>query len=160
MNVRRKTPPAQRHPAYDGHNRFLPYVLNRVTSRLNVDFQTALRQRGLTLTHWRVLAFLNETDGLGVSALADYTVTDQSTLSRALQQMETIGLVERRTGTADSRFVEVHITATGRRMFAEIIPLALRLRDRALDGLAEVDRERLLDLLSRILDNLQSPPES
>lgn len=140
---------------YGGHNRFLPYVLNRVTNRLNADFQSALRKRGMTLTHWRVLAFLDETDGLGVSALADYTVTDQSTLSRALQQMERLGLVERRAGASDNRFVEVHVTARGRALFAEIIPLALQLRDRALDGLAETDREHLLDLLSHILDNLQ-----
>lgn len=156
MNARRKATPAEGKLAYDGHNRFLPYVLNRVTSRLNTDFQAALRHRGMTLTHWRVLAFLNETDGLGVSALADFTVTDQSTLSRALQQMERKALVERRPGAADNRFVEVHITATGRRLFADIVPLALQLRDRALDGLAADDREHLLDLLSRILDNLQT----
>jgi DNA-binding MarR family transcriptional regulator len=156
MSASRKAKPAPGSATYDGHNRFLPYVLNRVTSRLNADFQTALRQRDMTLTHWRVLAFLNETDGLGVSALADYTVTDQSTLSRALQQMEKNRLVERRAGAADNRFVEVHITATGRQLFADIIPLALQLRDRALEGLADADREHLLDLLSRILDNLQS----
>ncbi|MCF8200210.1 MAG: MarR family transcriptional regulator [Sulfuritalea sp.] len=141
--------------AYSGHSRFLPYVLNRVTNRLNADFQTALRERGLTLTQWRVLAFLNEADGLGVSALGDCTVTDQSTLSRALQQMERQGLVERLTDPADKRFVEVHVTSRGQILFGEILPLALQLRDRALDGLAETDRERLLDLLSQILDNLQ-----
>lgn len=156
MNTRQKRSPRSKSAEYSGHNRFLPYVLNRVTNRLNADFQTALRERGMTLTHWRVLAFLNETDGLGVSALADFTVTDQSTLSRALQQMERRGLVERRASAADNRFVEVHITARGRALFAEIIPLALQLRDRALAGLADTDRERLLDLLSHILDNLQS----
>lgn len=156
MTARRKTTKSRGgNNDYSGHNRFLPYVLNRVTNRLNADFQTALRGRGMTLTHWRVLAFLDETDGLGVSALADRTVTDQSTLSRALQQMERRGLVERISNAADNRFVEVHITALGRALFAEIIPLALQLRDRALDGLADADRERLLDLLSHILTNLQ-----
>jgi DNA-binding MarR family transcriptional regulator len=154
LTARRKTKNGP-GDTYSGHNRFLPYVLNRVTNRLNADFQTALRKRGMTLTHWRVLAFLNETDGLGVSALGDRTVTDQSTLSRALQQMERQGLVERLANSADNRFVEVHVTTRGKVLFAEILPLALQLRDRALDGLAEADRERLLDLLSQILDNLQ-----
>jgi DNA-binding MarR family transcriptional regulator len=146
---------ARARAAYSGHNRFLPYVVNRVTNRLNADFQAALRQRGMTLTHWRVLAFLEETDGLGVSALADYTVTDQSTLSRALQQMERRGLVARRAGATDKRFIEVHISSRGRALFAQILPLALKLRDRALAGLTDADRDRLLDLLSRILVNLQ-----
>lgn len=155
MTAKRKNTRKPAGVEYKGHNRFLPYVLNRVTNRLNADFQAALRKRGMTLTHWRVLAFLNETDGLGVSSLADYTVTDQSTLSRALQQMERRNLVERRASATDSRFVEVHITSLGRALFAEIIPLALQLRNRALDGLADTEQERLLDLLSHILENLQ-----
>ena len=71
------------NPAYPGHHHFLPYLINRVTSFLNVEFQKVLDGYGLTLTHWRVLAFLAEQDGLSVSALADATVTEQSTLSNA-----------------------------------------------------------------------------
>lgn len=150
MSARRRPPRA----GYAGHNAFLPYVINRVTSRLNVDFQAELRARDMTLTHWRVLAFLAETDGLGVSALADYTVTDQSTLSRALQQMERLGLVERRVPAHDNRYVEIHVTARGRALFAEILPIALALRDRALAGLSASEQENLLDLLRRVLANL------
>jgi len=143
-----------RRGGYAGHNAFLPYVINRVTSQLNVDFNAGLRVRDMTLTHWRVLAFLTETDGLGVSALADYTVTQQSTLSRALQQMERLGLVERRTQAGDNRLVGIHITAKGRTLFAEILPLALQLRDRALAGLSAAEQQTLVELLQRVLANL------
>jgi DNA-binding MarR family transcriptional regulator len=150
MSVAKNGPSA----GYAGHNAFLPYVINRVTSRVNVDFQDGLRARSMTLTHWRVLAFLSETDGLGVSALADYTVTQQSTLSRALQQMERLGLVERRTQGDDNRLVRIQITAGGRALFADILPLALQLRDRALAGLSAAEQQTLLDLLQRVLLNL------
>ena len=53
---------------YQGHETFMPYVLNRTTGAVNADFQVVLRNHGMTLLHWRVLAFLRETDGLGISA--------------------------------------------------------------------------------------------
>jgi DNA-binding MarR family transcriptional regulator len=69
--------------------------------------------------------------------------------------MERQGLVERLASAADNRFIEVHVTTRGQVLFADILPLAIELRDCALDGLADAERERLLDLLSHILENLQ-----
>ena len=89
--------------AYTGHDTFIPYLLNRSTSALNADFQTLLRSHDLTLLHWRVLAFLNETDGLGVSTLAQYTDVDQTTLSRALVVMENAGHLSRQADPLDQR---------------------------------------------------------
>lgn len=140
--------------AYAGHNSFVPYLLNRVTSLLNVDFQDALRARRLTIGQWRVLAFLTERDGLPVSDLAEFTVTDQTTLSRMIARMERRGLVKRRPRPGDNRYVEVYITAGGRALFAEILPIALDLRDRATAGIKAREMERLLITLNRILDNL------
>ena len=89
--------------AYTGHDTFIPYLLNRSTSALNADFQTLLRSHELTLLHWRVLAFLNETDGLGVSTLAQYTDVDQTTLSRALVVMENAGHLSRQPDPLSAR---------------------------------------------------------
>ena len=143
---------------YPGHSRFLPYLLNRATSLINVAFNQALRRHGVTLTQWRVLAFLHERDGLGVSALADATVTDQATLSRALTGMQRRGLVERRVRSADNRFVEVHLTATGKKRFLDLLQIALDLEARAVRGMTkrEIDRLRAsLERLSATIDGAQ-----
>jgi DNA-binding MarR family transcriptional regulator len=137
-----------------GHARFLPYLLNRVTSRLNTGFQAELHRRGMTLTHWRVLAFLAEHDGLPVSALADMTATDPSTLSRALMRLDSQGCVSRRPGASDNRVVQVTLTAEGRRVFREIAPIAQRLHEAAIRGLAPEELDALGATLSKILANL------
>lgn len=133
------------------HNNFLPYVLNKVTDKLNSKFLPVLRSHNITLTHWRVLAFLSESDGLGVSALADYTVTDQSTLSRALQQMEKRKLLRRTTRSTDTRFVEIHITDVGHALFDEILPVATKLREEVVANMGRKDTEQLLKLLQKLL---------
>ena len=58
--------------------------------------------------------------------IAAATVTEQPTLSRVVDQLESEGLVERRTSKEDSRFVYVDLTGKGEAAFAAIAPLAQR----------------------------------
>ncbi len=50
---------------------FLPYLMNRLVSRLNRNLDTKLRRQRLTFQHWRVLAVLTAHDPSTVSALAE-----------------------------------------------------------------------------------------
>ncbi len=131
--------------AYTGHDTFIPYLLNRSTSALNADFQTLLRSHELTLLHWRVLAFLNETDGLGVSTLAQYTDVDQTTLSRALS---------RQPDPLDQRRVLIHLHEQGREHFLHVLPAALEIHHRAIQGFSVEELTQLRQFLNRIRANI------
>ena len=139
---------------YPGHAVFLPYVLNRATAALNADFQQVLREHGLTLLHWRVLAFLRDADGLGVSALANITGSDQATLSRALTVMEKAGYIARHPDPLDQRVATIRLCPAGRRQFARVLPIALRLHLRAVADLSQEEQETLIGLLNRIRVNI------
>ncbi|MEZ5650293.1 MAG: MarR family transcriptional regulator [Burkholderiaceae bacterium] len=102
------------------HSEYLPYLLNRVVSQINAPMQRALRRRGMTMTHWRVLGFLIERDGLIISELADRTVTDQATLSRALDRLEARQLVRREHSPVDSRQIQIHLCDAGRREYLRL----------------------------------------
>src|SRR5690606_35236928 len=141
-------------PPYLGHDTFMPYVLNQATAALNADFQQVLRSEGMTLLHWRVLAFLAETDGLGVSALGRVTGVDQATLSRALTVMERAGYIARRPSAQDQRVVAIKILPAGKRQFKQVLPLAWELYQRAVSGLSPQEMETLQQLLGRIRRNL------
>lgn len=136
------------------HAQFTPYLLNVVVSRLNGPFQQFLHQRKLTLTHWRVLAFLVEGDGVPVTELADWTATDPSTLSRALLRMERDGLIERLGRAGDSRVVDVFVTDQGRLVFADVLPTALAMNRQALRGISIAEQKTFNGTLARILRNL------
>ena len=105
---------------YPGHGQFLPYLINKAATLLNVQLQKILEPQGLTLTHWRVLAFLGsetQPDGLTIGALAEATMTEQSTLSRALKPLEERGLIRRQASKADNRAVHIYLAAKGRQTF-------------------------------------------
>lgn len=141
--------------AYQGHETFMPYLINRSTAALNADFQLLLREHHMTLLHWRVLAFLSETDGLGVSALASVTDVDQATLSRALTVMENAGYIARKANPSDHRMVVIKILTAGVKQFHHVLPLAWKIYERAVRGLTEQEQLLLHDLLNRIRDNMQ-----
>ena len=139
-------------------NDFLPYLLNRIATRLNHDLLEDLRPLRITVSRWRVLAVLMARNGRSIGELAVYTVTKQSALSRVVDQMERDGLVARRPGKADSRVVEVYLTAAGRKLFEVILPKALKHFGRALDGFSREDAKTLTELLHRVLDNVRVSP--
>lgn len=153
--ARESKPALQPWQAYLGHETFMPYLLNRSTAALNADFQVLLRKHNMTLLHWRVLAFLSETDGLGVSALANVTDVDQATLSRALTVMENAGYIARKSNPKDHRMVVIKILPAGRRQFHHVLPPAWGIYERAVRGLSEQEQLLLHDLLNRIRDNMQ-----
>lgn len=137
------------------HGEFLPYLLNRVVSQINTPMQRHLRQRGMTLTHWRVLGFLRERDGLIISELADHTVTDQATLSRALDRLEERGFIERIVDADDSRQFEVYLTNNGRQQYEAMAKHGKVIEARALSDLSTQERDMLRQLLDRVSDSMR-----
>jgi DNA-binding MarR family transcriptional regulator len=140
--------------AYQGHETFMPYVLNRTTGAVNADFQVVLRDHGMTLLHWRVLAFLQETDGLGISALANAAGVDQATLSRALTVMEKAGYVRREPSKTDQRVLEIHLLPAGKKQFNKVLPPAWAIFERAVEGLTVEEQHEFQRLLKKVWGNL------
>ncbi|WP_246806678.1 MarR family winged helix-turn-helix transcriptional regulator [Neopusillimonas maritima] len=138
---------------YQGHETFMPYVLNRTTGAVNADFQVLLREHGMTLLHWRVLAFLRETDGLGISALANAAGVDQATLSRALTVMEKAGYVRREPSATDQRVLEIHLLSAGERQFHKVLPPAWAIYERSVKGLTIEEQHEFQRLLKKIWGN-------
>lgn len=146
-------------PPYPGHGVFLPYLINRTATFINASLQRrVLEPSGLTLTHWRVLAFLTTVEGLTMGALADATMTEQSTLSRSLRTLEVRGYVHRRPCDADSRAVQVQLTPEGRAQFERMLEGVLELEAELLQGVAADETEAVRSVLLRVIANCPVEP--
>jgi DNA-binding MarR family transcriptional regulator len=140
---------------YPGHGLFLPYLVNKTATLINVRLQAILDAHGLTLTHWRVLAFLASQDGLTVGALAEATMTEQSTLSRSLRALEQRGFVARASSDIDNRALHVHLEAVGRKAFDEMLKEALALEAGFTKGISAKDLDVARSVLLRIIESSQ-----
>lgn len=137
---------------------FVPYLLNRITNRLNKNLTDALRAVDLTVPQWRVLGVLQAGRGGSLNEISTYAVIDQSTLSRTIDRMEEAGLVGRRRRVSDGRVVGVLLTEKGQDLFARIWPIAEEQYLNAMQGIDEEEARAFVRTLRRILENVRETP--
>ena len=133
---------------------FIPYLLYRVSRRLNARLRDEMRRESVTIHRWRILAVLSAHDGRSLSELAAHTVKEQSVISRVADQMAKDGLVRREADTADRRVVRLFRTGKGRRLFGRLFPVAQVHHRRATNGLSTAEQQTLVRLLHRMLEGI------
>lgn len=138
-----------------GLSNFAPYLMNRIMGRYNASLRDEMADQGLTTPKMRALAVLSVVEGPLIRELAVYTVVEQSTLSRALDQLTTDGLIRREADAADSRAVRVFITETGRATFETLWPHMADANARMFRGVSDADRLAFVGTLQKMLTNIR-----
>lgn len=110
----------------------------------------ALKTFGLTRTTWCILLAVGNEDLHQPSDIAAFVGIDRTATSRALRQMETAGLLTRRTGTGDKRTTEVTLTDLGHRRIGEGTPFAIQNNALMRSKLTETEHSQLLALLEKL----------
>ncbi|WP_430464371.1 MarR family winged helix-turn-helix transcriptional regulator [Tabrizicola sp.] len=138
-----------------GLTNFAPYLMNRIMGRYNAAFRDEIAQMGLTTPKARVLAVLAVVDGPLIRELSVYTVVEQSTLSRALDQMQADGLIRREADASDSRATRVFLTEAGRMLFEELWPHMADAQARMFRGIPDDERRAFVATLQKMLVNIR-----
>ncbi|MWV26872.1 MarR family winged helix-turn-helix transcriptional regulator [Aurantiacibacter rhizosphaerae] len=112
-------PPA----TYDALERYLPYMVNRLSNLGQQAQKRALSDSEVSLVDIRTLSILNIEDGLTINEIAERTFSEQSTTSRAVDAMAAQGLIERRIPKGDLRRREIMMTPLGRKQLEENWPV-------------------------------------
>jgi DNA-binding MarR family transcriptional regulator len=151
------SPPIQRRPRLGeiGLMNFAPYLMNRIMGRYNAGFRDEMAEMGLTTPKARALAVLSVVEGPLIRELAVYTVIEQSTLSRALDQLQAEGLIRRETDASDSRAVRVFISDAGRAVFEDLWPHMADAQARMFRGIPEDERQAFVATLQKMLINIR-----
>ena len=143
-----------------GLNYFVPYLLNRIAATWNAELAGELRKFNLSTPQMRALAVLGINSGLTINELSTLTVTEQSTMSRTLDTLETRGLVRRRPRASDLRVREVEITASGREAFDAFWPVMFGHYQRMFRDIGEDEFAQLVGTLQKVLRNIRLSEEA
>jgi DNA-binding MarR family transcriptional regulator len=153
MNDETPTPPPKLGEI--GLTNYVPYLMNRIMGRYNAALRTEMAGLGLTTAKMRALAVLSVIEGPTIRELAVYTVTEQSTLSRALDQLQAEDLIRREADASDSRAVRVFATDAGRAAFDRLWPHMALAQDRMFRGIPEDERRAFTGTLQKMLANIR-----
>ncbi len=134
---------------------YAPYLMNRIMGRYNASLREEMAGLGLSTPKMRALAVLSVVETPLIRELAVYTVTDPSTLSRALDQLQAEGLIRREADATDSRAVRVVITEAGRAAFETLWPQMAQANARMFRGIPDDERRAFVGTLQKMLTNIR-----
>jgi DNA-binding MarR family transcriptional regulator len=130
---------------------FLPYRLSVLAQLVSESLHDLYaRPFDLSVTQWRVMAALGRFAPLTASDVGQRIVMDKVAVSRAVASLIKRGLVERATDLEDRRRATLDLTANGRAMHAEIVPIALKFEAELYQALSAEQRRNFNGLCDRL----------
>lgn len=118
--------------------------------------QNSIEPHGITAGMWWFLRVLWEEDGLTQRQLSQRVGMMEATTVTALNNMERVGVIRRVRNAEDRRKMNVFLTARGRALRDELLPLAGEVNTVALRGLSKQEANQLLTLLRRVRMQLEA----
>ncbi len=129
--------------------------LLHTTSELSGPFLKFLKQYELSQALYNILRILRGQRGTGLycSGIGERMVTRVPDITRRVDRLEKMGLVERMRSAEDRRVVLIHITRKGEELLEEINPAMHQLSKKSLGHLTVNEKKEL----NRLLDKARNP---
>lgn len=132
-------------------DRFLPYRLSVLANTVSSSIARVYARRfGLSVPEWRVMAVLGMAPPLTAGDIAGRTAMDKVRVSRAVARLLRAGLIDRRIDAGDRRRAFLALSRKGRRVYREIIPLALGAESQLMAALGPEERRQLDALVAKL----------
>jgi DNA-binding MarR family transcriptional regulator len=125
------------------------FLLSWNGQRMAARFAAALEPLGLRPPHFGVLTLLDAEPGRAQQELVTRSMIDPSTMVKVIDELESLGLAERRVDPDDRRKRAVHLTPDGARTLERARKVANATVDEALAALTADERETLRVLLRK-----------
>jgi DNA-binding MarR family transcriptional regulator len=136
---------------------FIPYRLSVLSNIVSNSIASLYADRfGLTIPAWRVMAVLARFSGLSAAEAAERTEMDKVAVSRAVSFLLKYGYITRHFTSEDRRRSSLELTEKGRKIYHEIVPLALSYERQFIEALSGEAREHLNALLNELTEKAQS----
>lgn len=113
------------------------------------------RCTGISQSRLEILRELFYAEEITQRALQKKVNIDHAAVTRHLKQLEENGMVLRRKNPEDNRFTYVQLTDEGKRKVAAYCEEKQRFISNVLKGFSEEESSKLLDILTRIQENIE-----
>ena len=130
------------------------FIIYRTALAMKAALQRTLKERGLDITpeQYGILHVLREEEGLSQKEIGNILFKDKPNVSRMLDALERKGLIFRQP--TDRRRFAIFLTAAGKKLIEEILPIGLQLGEQAIKGLLVREIEALEGMLNKIYGNI------
>lgn len=135
----------------------LPYAINRMAFKMNARLKSDLKGLSLGIPQWRILAVLANEGSSNIKMLVDYTMVEQSTLSKMIDRMISDGYIVRDVDDNDARSRTISLTTSGLEKYKIAFALVEAHSRRVVVGMTPSEISKLTKLVNKMLTNLDHP---
>lgn len=132
------------------------WMLNRLSTDVNVRMKEALKPLGLTQSQFAILMLILESEGLSQSAIGKKITLTASAMTRNLDALEERGLIERQTDEASRRSFKIVMTPEGRALAPQAFATVKAVNQWLLDGLDDESVIQLKSSLTQLIDQMNA----
>lgn len=126
--------------------------------RLQKNFKQAKIE--ITIEQWSVLYHLWKEDGLSQQELCNRSFRDKPSITRLVDNLEKLKLVQRVPSKEDRRINLVFLSEAARTLQEETLSMANQTLNEALEGVTNNDIEVCRAVLQKVYDNLTPDPKT
>jgi len=126
------------------------FLLSWNGQRMAFEFAKAMAPLGLKPPHFGVMALIDAHPGSAQQELVARSLIDPSSMVAVIDELEEMGLAERRRHPGDRRKHAVHLTGRGRRKLERAQEAASKMAREAFAPLAPEELETLRRLLRKL----------
>jgi DNA-binding MarR family transcriptional regulator len=130
----------------------LAFLLSQVGIHAARQFSERIAEAGLHPPLFRVLNLVDAAEGQSQQAIGEAIEVPPSRMVALVDELEQLGLVERRPKPEDRRVRALYLTAKGRKTLAQGREIARAHEQDLTQGMGVADRKRLTELLQKIVD--------
>lgn len=132
------------------------YLIAHADFMYHSKMEQVLAQKGVTKSIYRILTVLRDHQPCRMTDLADMALIKRSTVSRIIDRMIEMDLVEATQSNEDSRATDVRMSSPGRALLDSLTPLVAPLFVDATKGLNHEELLRFVATLQIISSNLEA----
>lgn len=132
-------------------------LTGRTPLSLSRIFSIHLREANISVTkeQWSLLAVLWKKDGVTQQFLAEKTFRDRAGITRLLDNLQRVGLVERRPDKDDRRTNCIFLTKKGRAIEKDVVEVLEQVVQNITKNISDEDIEHLRSVFNQINENIQ-----
>jgi DNA-binding MarR family transcriptional regulator len=128
------------------------YLLTFIAEQVTERAEREIASHGIRTKHASVLVVIDAEGPMSQRALGRRLRIDKSPMVGVLDDLERLGLAERRRSDSDRRVQAIHLTSKGRAVLDRVLEIADAENARTFGLLDDAEREQLHDLLLRVAE--------
>ncbi|MCC4861607.1 MarR family winged helix-turn-helix transcriptional regulator [Vibrio splendidus] len=127
------------------------WMINVIANKATKDFDTELKEHGLSIALWPTMMCLWEEEGVTQRDIAAKSKVENSTTTRTLDKLEKLELVERRADPNSRRSFRIYLTEKGKALEEQLVPIPVRLNKALMNELDAAEQQQMLKLLQKVV---------